>query len=66
MMSGTSLSSPHVAGAAALIMQSGSFTASGPAAVMATITKMANAGVVSGSLNGAPNLVAYNNATASS
>lgn len=54
-MSGTSMSSPHVAGAAALVLQP---VQQGPAAVRSELLAAATAGVVTG-VNGSPNLLLY-------
>jgi hypothetical protein len=56
LMSGTSMASPHVAGAAALFLQS--FPAATPAQVAQGLIGLATAGRV-GSVNGSPNLLLY-------
>jgi subtilisin family serine protease len=56
-ISGTSMASPHVAGAAALILE-GSPTA-GPATVASTITGNATTGVVTSPGTGSPNRLLY-------
>ena len=56
-ISGTSMATPHVAGAAALYLQ-GNKTAS-PATVKNAITSTATTGVVSGAGTGSPNRLVY-------
>jgi len=56
-ISGTSMASPHVAGAAALIRQE--FPAFSPADVAAELTARATTGVVSNPGSGSPNLLLY-------
>ena len=55
-ISGTSMASPHVAGVAALALQSGNVS---PASVASTIVSSATTGVVSGAGSGSPNRLLY-------
>ena len=57
VLSGTSMASPHVAGAAALYLQSAGDQP--PATVSAALTSNATAGVITGNPNGTPNLLLY-------
>ena len=55
-ISGTSMASPHIAGAAALYLENNS--GASPSAVFSAVTDAATSGVVSGT-NGSPNLLLY-------
>ncbi|KAJ2991686.1 hypothetical protein HDV02_003636, partial [Globomyces sp. JEL0801] len=57
-ISGTSMAAPHVAGIVALALAERSFA--NVAAVKSFITSIATPNKITGTLNGAPNLVAYN------
>ncbi len=59
-ISGTSMASPHVAGVAALYLQSN--TSAAPATVWGAIRDSATSGVISG-VNGSPNLLVYSQLT---
>lgn len=56
-ISGTSMATPHVVGAAALYLQS--HTTASPASVASALTGNATAGVVTGAGTGSPNLLLY-------
>ena len=56
-ISGTSMATPHVVGAVALYLQSNP-TAT-PAAVRTALTSNATSGIITGNLNGTPNLLLY-------
>lgn len=55
-LSGTSMSTPHVAGAAALIHSRGSFS---PSEIASTLTREATENAISGNPSGTPNLLLF-------